>query len=130
MTFRPVPAKFSPKLVIASMMAVALPLSPAAFAQVNDMQLSMEQQAAIRCSAAFAVVSTLQADGGASEYPELGERGREFFVRSAAQIMEEEGADRAQIADLMRREAVELYDRERLDAVMPACLLLLGASGL
>lgn len=130
MTFPPVPTKLAIVPILAAALSITVSASGPASAQVADMQLSMEQQTAMRCSAAFAVVSTMQADGGATEYPDLGDRGREFFVRSAAQIMEEEGADREQIADLMRREAVELYDRERLDAVMPACLMLLNASGL
>ena len=91
--------------------------------------LSMEQRTALRCSAAFAIVSTLQARGEATEYPALGKRGREFFVRSAARIMDEAGLTRADLGAAMQGEALALSSDGALERTMPACLLLLDASG-
>ena len=92
--------------------------------------LSLEQRTALRCSAAFAIVSALQARGGAQEYPPLAQPGREYFVRSAAQLIDDTGIDRAGIAAIMQREAEAMSDADRLEAAMPACLLLLDSSGL
>ena len=95
-------------------------------------QLSLEQQTALRCSAAFAIVADGQARGNseAVRYPPLGKRGREFFVRASAQLMDETGMDREDVAALLSAEAQKLWDEGRIDDVMPACLLLLDASGL
>ena len=93
-------------------------------------RLSLEQQTSVRCSAAFAIVAGIQSQGGANEYPPLAERGREYFVRSAARLIDETGIDRAGITALMQAEAEALSDPERLEAALPACLLLLDASGL
>jgi hypothetical protein len=94
-------------------------------------ELSLEQRTALRCSAAFAIVSTAQEQGGASDYPRLDRRAREFFVRSSARVMDEAGLDREGITALMEAEAQDLVGTPgRIDAVMPACLALLDASGL
>lgn len=103
---------------------------PAAIAQPAP-QLSLEHRTALRCSAAFAIVATLQERGAAKEYPPLGERGREFFVRASAQVMEEAGMDRAAVAAQLQSEAQDLAgNAAKLEAVMPACLLLLDSSGI
>lgn len=110
---------------------VALGFATAATATTPAEELSLEQRTALRCSAAFAIVSTAQEQGGVSEYPSLDQRAREFFVRSSARIMDEAGLDRAGITALMQAEAQDLVGTPgRLDAVMPACLALLDASGL
>ena len=94
--------------------------------------LTLDQQAALRCSAVFAIVSAGQdrGDADALAYPALGTRGREFFVRSMARIMDDTGLDREQIGRLAGAQAQELRDRGTISDAMPACLLMLDASGL
>ena len=96
-------------------------------------KLSAQQAAALRCSAAFGLVAEGQARGDEASlsYPALGERGKEFFVRSAARLMDELALDRAGIQTLVSLEAQKLWDEEGLlEDVMPSCLTLLDASGL
>ena len=87
---------------------------------------------ALAVAAAFALVAQGQAAGepAMAAYPPMAARGREFFVRSAAQIMDRAGLDRAAVAQLLRGEYEDLARGDMLDAVMPPCLLLLDASGL
>lgn len=94
--------------------------------------LSLEDRTALRCAAAFAIVANGQKRGDetALAHPPLGERGREFLVRTSARIMDETGTDRAALATILRAQAQSLWDKGETDEVMPACLLLLEASGL
>lgn len=92
--------------------------------------LSLEQRTALRCSAAFAIGAVLQQRGEHADWPPLAERGREFFVRASAQVMDETGRSREQIADELGAQARELADPQALAAAMPPCLMLLDASGL
>ena len=58
-------------------------------------------------------------------------RGQEFFVRATARLMDDLGADRETIMALVKRESADLLDTPgRIDEVMPACLMMLDASGL
>ncbi|MFL0357618.1 hypothetical protein ACI5KX_14230 [Erythrobacter sp. GH1-10] len=93
--------------------------------------LSQESKALLRCSAAFAIVSHGQSVGNeaALKWPRLDTRGREFFVRSLAQLMDETGLDRDGISALVSTEAQGLWDRQEVDKVMPSCLVMLEASG-
>jgi len=86
----------------------------------------------VRCSVAFAMTAYAQEQGGANAqaYPPLGERGREFFVRSSAQVMDEAGLDFDQMAAEHEREALDLRDSGQIDEIMPVCLQLLEQSGL
>ena len=109
----------------------ALALSaPVAAQEAPQKSLSLEQQTAVRCSAAFAIGATLQQQGQAGDWPPLADRGREFFVRALAQLMDETGRTREQVSEAVAAQARQLGDREALDAAMPPCLLLLDASGL
>lgn len=112
--------------------AVFLAAQPASQAAPETLpELNTENRAIIRCTAAFALVGARQArDGGNSEWPELKTRGREFFVVALAGIMDERGISRETIARLVRAEAVRLNDAKEVDAVMPACLLMLQTSGI
>ncbi|MEP3049851.1 MAG: hypothetical protein ABJP48_10160 [Erythrobacter sp.] len=94
-------------------------------------QLSSENRAVVRCSAAFALLAQRQSQGETSsqQWPELGERGREFFVRSIAGLMDDTGLGRPEVASLMTGEAQRLLSADEVDSVMPACLLLLNSSG-
>ncbi len=113
--------------LIAALMAVQ---SPAALVAVSDQPLSSPSKALLRCSAAFAMVSQGQEAGNeaALKWPRLNERGREFFVRALAQLMDETGLDRAGISRLVSAEAQDLWDKQEIDAIMPSCLLMLEGS--
>lgn len=115
--------------VITALLAMAFTLA-AMPAQARAM--SLEQQTALRCSAAFALVSAAQAhgDGTAAAYPDLSERGREFFVQASARLMDETALSRQELGAKLRTEALALQDGDALAAIMPGCLLLLDASGL
>ncbi|WP_369026186.1 hypothetical protein [Qipengyuania sp. RANM35] len=108
--------------------------SPAPTAPAPTLEsLSLEQRTSLRCSVGFAIVNRLQGDGSpeGTKYPPLGERGREFFVRSTAKLMEDTGADRAAVGDLVNAQIAELVaDEGQLDAILPGCIALLDASGL
>lgn len=92
--------------------------------------LTIEQGTAMKCSAAFALVAARQAGGGGAEWPAMMPRGREFMVRASAQLMDDTGRTREQIAAELTAQARELREPGALAAVMPPCLLLLDASGL
>ena len=120
------------RLLVPASLALAV-LVPALQAQTPPTsKLDVRQKTALRCSVAFALVAEGQAKGdpAMTDYPPLGERGREFFVRSSAQLMDETGMDREQIAALLASEIEELRAPGALKDVMPPCLLLLDASGL
>lgn len=115
-------------------LTIALAASTFAAAQphAQEVALSLEQQTALRCSAAFAMVASGQARGeaGMARYPALGARGREYMVRSSARLMDDAGLTREQIAGMLEAEVLALREEGRLDAIMPPCLALLDASGL
>jgi hypothetical protein len=122
-------ALLSATLLLALQSAPAQPLAPQAPAPA----LSLEQQSGLRCAAAFALVAQAQSAGNAEalEYPALGQRGREFFVRTAARLIDETALDRDGVARLLSAEAARLAQEDgALDRAMPPCLMLLEASGL
>lgn len=94
--------------------------------------LSLEQETAVRCGAAFAIVSSEQARGSAlaAKWPALGTRGREFFVRTGARLMDETGATRPQVQALFARAATTLRADSaalpgKLETLRTPCLGLL-----
>lgn len=108
----------------------AVALSASAAAQPAPAPYSLEQTTALRCSAAFAVGAALQARGERhAGWPPLAERGREYFVRVSAQVMDETGRSREQVAEELAAHARDLRDPAALEAAMGPCLLLLDASG-
>jgi hypothetical protein len=102
--------------------------------------LTIEQQTLLRCSATFALVAGEQAKGDpvALRYPALGERGREYFVRTAAKLTDELGVPRETVMKLLSREAGRVQGErtaardpaEITDRIMRTCLVSLIASGL
>ena len=117
---------------IASLALLTASLHPQATVPVPDTgaerpTLSLDQRMVLRCSAAFAIAAHGQDRGDATmrAWPDLRERGREFFVRSSARLMDEAGLDRAAITALMQDEARSLREEGTLPAVMPVCLTLL-----
>lgn len=109
---------FATLALIATPLSAQAPVAP---------QLTLDQRMLVRCSAAFSLVAQGQENGNADalRYPDLSQRGREFFVRASAQVMDEAGLDRDQISAALSAEAQDLWDNGTLDAVMPACLALL-----
>ncbi len=105
--------------------------APADQATALPPALTEENRAVIRCSAAFALIAARQDEGDpdAQQWPALTERGREFFVRSLASIMDQHGLDREQIAALVRTESLAMHQTDQPNQLMPACLLMLEASG-
>ncbi|MEP5937958.1 MAG: hypothetical protein ABJ239_06495 [Erythrobacter sp.] len=95
-------------------------------------QLSLQNQAVVRCSAAFAMVSYGQSKGNADalKWPELGDRGKEFFVRALAGLIDDTGKSREEISQLVSAEAQQLSASGTINDVMPGCLLMLETSDL
>lgn len=119
--------------MITRLLALALAafaMMPAAVSAQPD--LTLEQRMGLRCSAAFAIVAHGQSIGNerAQQYPPLEERGREYFVRVMAKLMDEHGLTREQISTIVESEAQALWDDDQVDAIMPSCLTSLEASGL
>ncbi|MEL1251496.1 hypothetical protein [Aurantiacibacter gilvus] len=114
--------------MIRTALAFALAVTPTlATAQAAAPQLGVEHRMLVRCSAAFALVAYRQDNGNAEamRYPAMAERGREFFVRASAQVMDEAGLDRDQIQAALSAEAQDMVDNGTLDQVVPVCLNLL-----
>ncbi|QFT76738.1 hypothetical protein [Erythrobacter sp. THAF29] len=100
-------------------------------AQAATPALTQESKALLRCSAAFALVSHGQSVGNEAslKWPKLDTRGREFFVRALAQLMDETKLGREGISQLASAEARRLLDKGEVEKVMPGCLLMLEGSG-
>jgi hypothetical protein len=119
--------------MLTTLLAAALALQSAPGAAAPDpAPLSQENRALLRCAAAFALVANAQRNGDreAQQWPALGARGREFFVRAMAQVMDASGLDRAGIAQLAGKEAETLKASGEVAKVMPSCLLMLEAAGI
>ena len=114
-----------------SLAVVAMQVAAPQAAPPAPATLTMQQQTALRCSVAIAMGAERQrAGGGEADWPDLTERGREFFVRSLAQLMDDTGMSREALMQAAAGEAAEMKDGKTLQQVMPACLLMLNASGL
>ncbi|MEO6152904.1 MAG: hypothetical protein ABIT09_03990 [Croceibacterium sp.] len=113
-------------------------LSLAAPAAAQDVPLSLEQTLLLRCSAAFALAAGEQQRGGAGQYPPLAQRGREYFVRASARLIDELQLTREQIEARLRGEvATQQQARAQAanpeayrDGLLQPCLIALDASGL
>lgn len=105
--------------------------SAAPLVTAQPVPLPLEQQSALRCSIAIAMAAEQQRAGQAGDkvWPDLTTRGREFFVRSLAKLMDEAKLTRPMLTAHSQREVEQLKQPGRLDEVMPACLMLLDASG-
>jgi hypothetical protein len=114
--------------MLTALLAAALTLQAAPAAPT----IAQDQRALLRCAAAFAIVSDGQAKGRAeaNRWPVLGTRGREFFVRALAQLMDQTGLDRDAVSRLASSEAQSLRERGEVDRIMPSCLTMLELSGL
>jgi hypothetical protein len=95
--------------------------------------LSLEQRSSLRCGVAFGLIAKGQAEGDAraAAYPAMEPRGREFFVRTMAGLMDDHDLTREQANKLAFETTMTLMNEglEAREAMMPNCLLLLEASG-
>lgn len=110
------------------LLPLALIAAPSAVAaQQADPQLTLEQRAMVRCSAAFALIANGQANGdsAALAYPDMRQSGREFFVRSLARLMEEANLSRDVVTVLLRDAAQDIARNGTLHDIVPVCLPLL-----
>lgn len=113
--------------------ASAAPASgPAVAAQPALPALTPPQAEALRCGVVFALGNRMQMDRkpAAAAWPPLAVKGREFFVRTSARIIDETGAARDSIGNLAAAQAAALKDDAAVAAAMPGCLVLLQASGI
>jgi hypothetical protein len=94
--------------------------------------LAPELQTGLRCAALFSIVASQQARGdiGKSDWPPLGLRGREFFVRIAARVMDAAKVDRSGIQALMRSEVIALNGSAAAahESLKAPCLAMLDAT--
>lgn len=100
-------------------------------AEPSSRALSAQDAAAVRCSAAFAIVAGQQARGAEEGYPPLSYRGREYMVQTGSSLIEN-GWSQGEVAAAMRDAAAALQgdagDGALLAAVVPPCLALLDAN--
>jgi hypothetical protein len=123
---------------IAAILTAAVLSVPAAAQEPP--RFTLEHRMLLRCSAVFAIVAGEQQRGVASAlaYPPLGERGREYFVRSSVRLMDDlkltreqvEASLRAEVEGLQKASAEAADPAEYVDSVMQPCLSALEASGL
>jgi len=100
--------------------APALAAAPAP----DPVKLNLAQETALRCSAAFALIAYDQQRGapGAASYPPLGTRGREYFVLTTADLMDQTGATRDQVAAMFQARFRQLQ-ASAVQAAEPAAMV-------
>lgn len=115
---------------VSALLAALLQSAAPAPAPLPD--LTLDQRTALRCAAAFALGAEAQARGDpqALALPPLAQRGREYFVRLSARIMDETGLPREAVAQILASEAEALVRSGQRHAAVPPCLVLLDAAGL
>jgi hypothetical protein len=120
------------RLTLITALALALAAPSLAQQSAPAPQLTDDQRVLLHCSATFALVATRQKakDPQALAFPDVTERGREYFVRAMVQLMDQAGLDEAAIRSLATAEASRLLEPTTLYKQMPACLASLQASGL
>jgi len=112
---------------------LALGAAPLAGQQpAPEPRLTEGQRTLLHCSATFALVSGRQhaGDKDALAFPDVTQRGREYFVRALVQLMDDAGLGHDAVARLVQAEAAKLQDSPDLLKRMPACLASLDASKL
>lgn len=117
---------------IAAALALAVAAPAAAQPASPRPQLTDDQHVLLHCSATFALVSGRQhaRDPQALAFPDVTERGREYFIEAMAQLMDDVGLNREDVVKLVTEEAAGLQDPAVLYKQMPVCLASLQASGL
>jgi hypothetical protein len=112
----------------------AAPLAAQTEAEPAPPQLSAEQTAALHCSVTFGLVAGGQDRGEAwaMKFPPMEPRGKEFFVRTMAQLMDDLSMTRDQVGAMALADLQDITANgtDEAEKAMPACLMLLDASGL
>ena len=106
-------------------------LMPVALAaQAPAAPLKLEHRMLLRCSAAFSLVAVAQENGDAAalSWPDLSVRGKEFFVRASARVMDEAGLNREQLGAALNAEANDIVAKGNLAQIMPPCMNLLPSN--
>lgn len=122
-----------PSLILHLFMAAAIAANPVpAATEAGTTALAFADQEKLRCAATFAVVAQTQATGdpSAAGFPPLATRGREYFIRAVAEVMDSTGLSREALSARLRTIAAALAEPGRIEAAMPICLTSLEASGL
>ncbi|WP_338466969.1 hypothetical protein RXV95_15770 [Novosphingobium sp. ZN18A2] len=129
-----------PALLAAASLVLPLPAAAqqAAPPPPDLSKLTLEHRAALKCAAVFAIVASEQQRGveSALEWPPLGWRGKEYFVRTSARVIDEAGLTKEQVRDLLvadvaafQKQAVDSHDPDgTVKAAMKPCLTLLDAA--
>ena len=106
--------------------AVTLAAAPA-----EEPVLTPPQAEALRCAVAFAIGAKLQEDKSplAAGWPDLTTRGKEYFVRATAKLMDDTKASRETLTAMVMRQMRALIVPGDTAAAIPGCLPLLDASG-
>lgn len=116
--------------MIRALAPLAVLVAAPSLAQEAPAPLNLQQTGAVRCAAAFALGAAIQARGEGAEWPPLAVRGKEFFVRTSAQIMDETGRTRDQVAADLSTQVRALGQPGALKPAMGPCLLMLDESGI
>jgi len=115
--YRATNAAMTLRLAFLPLLLAATPLAAA------PRPLTAEEQMGLTCAGAFALVAAGQARGdpAMAQYPPLAQRGREWFVRLAAQLMDDAGLDQQALRAAAEAAAAPLR-RTGVANVMPSCL--------
>ena len=110
-----------PAMLLSAPLAAAAPPATAPSTAASPDRLSAQHHVALRCGALFAITAGEQARGlpQARRWPVMAQRGREYFVRTAARIMDDTGATREEIRVAASREA-QAVQRQVSAAADPA----------
>jgi len=112
------------KLHLLPLALLALPFS----AQAAAPTLPPELQTGLRCAALFSIVAGEQVRQGATDWPPLTQRGREFFVRISARAMDAGKLDRPALQAVMQGEFSALRANPNRAALKAPCLAMLDAN--
>lgn len=131
-----VPALAAASALFLSSLASAQTPAPAAPAP-DLSKLTMEHRAALKCAAVFAIVASEQQRGldSALGWPPLAWRGKEYFVRTSARVMDEAALTREQVRDLLVADVAALQKQANdskdpdgtIAPLVKPCLTLLDA---
>lgn len=111
--------------ILTALALIATPLAAAA----QPAPLSLEHRMLLRCAATAAMVAYGQEKGdpAMADYPDLRERGRDFFIRASVRVMDEAGLDRGLVETALRAEAADIAAAGSVHQMMPVCLPLIPA---
>lgn len=118
--------------ITGSLIALSLVLPSSLVAQVpapaaDLSRLTAEHRAMLECAAVFAVVASEQEASAepALRFPPLAYRGREYFVLSSTQVMNDAGLSREAVRDLLTADVAALQQQAKAgdpDAVVAAAM--------